>query len=59
MIGRLKSTPRSSGVDEIFYPGEIEARNTERQLRDGIDIPEATLAELNVQARRLGIPALD
>jgi LDH2 family malate/lactate/ureidoglycolate dehydrogenase len=55
MIARLKSTPRSPGVEEIFYPGELEARNAERQKREGIDIPEDTVAELNAQAKRIGI----
>jgi LDH2 family malate/lactate/ureidoglycolate dehydrogenase len=58
MIGRLKSTPRSPGVEEIFYPGEIEARNAERQEREGIDIPEDTIVELNAQAKRIGIGLL-
>jgi len=55
MIARLKSTPRAPGVEEIFYPGEIEARNAERQGRDGIDLPEDTVAELNGRAAEIGV----
>lgn len=58
MIARLKSTPRAPGVDEIFYPGEIEARNAERHRREGIDLPDDTVADLNAQAARLAIPLL-
>ncbi len=58
MIGRLKSAPKSPGVAEIFYPGEIEARNVERYRREGIKIPEDTLADLNANAKRIGIEPL-
>jgi LDH2 family malate/lactate/ureidoglycolate dehydrogenase len=58
MIARLKSTPKAPGVEEIFYPGEIEARNAERQGREGIDLPEDTIDDLDKQARRIGIASL-
>ena len=58
MIARLKSTPCAPGVEEIFYPGEIEARNAERQGRDGIDLPEDTVAELNGRAAEIGVAPL-
>jgi ureidoglycolate dehydrogenase (NAD+) len=39
-------------------PGDPERRNAERRRRDGIDIPEATVAELNTLAGELGVAKL-
>jgi len=50
LIATLKSAPRQDGIDEIFYPGEIEARHDLRHRAEGLDLPADTLAEL----RRLG-----
>jgi LDH2 family malate/lactate/ureidoglycolate dehydrogenase len=45
-IAEIKGTPRAAGVDEIFYPGEMEARADARQRKDGIELPEDTVADL-------------
>ena len=34
MIAELKAVPLAVGHDEVFYPGEIEARNEARNRRD-------------------------
>jgi ureidoglycolate dehydrogenase (NAD+) len=39
-------------------PGDPERLNAERRRRDGIEIPEATAAELNALAGELGVPKL-
>jgi LDH2 family malate/lactate/ureidoglycolate dehydrogenase len=57
-IADLKSVPLAEGFDEVFYPGEIEARNEERGLREGLHLPEHTLADLANLAREIGIDAL-
>ncbi len=57
-IRRLKETPRADGVDEIFYPGEIEARNGERHAAQGLQLPEDTLAALLAIARQTGLEHL-
>ena len=49
-IGEIKSVPLAQGTEEIFYPGEMEARADARQRREGIELPDDTIAEL----RRLG-----
>lgn len=49
-IEELKSVPLAQGVEEVFYPGEIEARNDERNRREGLALPADTLADL----RKLG-----
>ena len=57
MISDLKSAPKQSGIDEIFYPGEIEARSDKTLRASGITIPADTLAELREQAEKIGIKA--
>jgi len=45
-IAEIKSVPLAQGFGEVFYPGEMEARNDERNRRDGLALPEDTRAEL-------------
>ncbi len=42
----LKSSSLAKDAEEIFYPGEIEARNDAVHRRDGILLPEDTLEDL-------------
>jgi LDH2 family malate/lactate/ureidoglycolate dehydrogenase len=55
LVAGLKAVPRAEGVEEIFYPGEIEARAEARQRREGIRLPEDTLASLRALAAELGL----
>ena len=55
LIEQLKSTPLSAGAAEIFYPGEIEARTAARQLREGLVLPNQTIADLDQLADELGV----
>jgi LDH2 family malate/lactate/ureidoglycolate dehydrogenase len=55
LIAELKSTPRAPGVDEIYYPGEIEALNARRNAAQGLELPADTLADLDRAARDAGI----
>ena len=55
LIAEIKSVPLAKGFDEIFYPGEIEIRNEERHLRDGVQLPEQTLVSLANLARETGL----
>ena len=54
-ISEVKSVPRAQGFDEVFYPGEIEARNNERNRRDGIEFPEDTCIDLTRIAKETGL----
>jgi LDH2 family malate/lactate/ureidoglycolate dehydrogenase len=54
-IAEVKAVPRAQGFDEIFYPGEIEARNDERNRREGIAFPADTIADLRRIAKETGI----
>ena len=56
LIEEVKAAPLAPGYDEIFYPGEPEARAEAANLRDGINLPNATVAELATLAGELGIP---
>lgn len=57
MIGELKSVPLAKGHKEVFYPGEIEARNEAANRRDGLSLPQDTLADLEKVARENGLKA--
>ena len=54
-VDGLKALPRREGVDEIFVPGELEDRETERRERAGIPLPEGTVRNLRKAAQELGV----
>lgn len=51
----LKDTPTVAGIDEIYYPGEVEHLCEQRRLVDGIAVEEATWAKLTALAEKYGI----
>ncbi|MBF9059370.1 Ldh family oxidoreductase [Rhodobacterales bacterium HKCCSP123] len=55
LIASLKSAPRGEGVEEIFYPGEIEARSEARALAEGIALPADVVTDLTEQGAALGV----
>jgi len=57
LIGELKSAPRAPGCEEVFYPGEIEARNEARNRAHGLELPQATIDELRALAQATRIDA--
>jgi len=54
-VAEIKTVPRAKGFDEIFYPGEMEARNDQNNRRDGIALPDDTVADLERIARETGL----
>lgn len=58
LIAQIKSVPLAQGFEEVFYPGEIEARNDARNRRDGLSLPDDTLQDLRVTAKRFGLERL-
>jgi LDH2 family malate/lactate/ureidoglycolate dehydrogenase len=54
-IAEIKGVPFAQGVEEIFYPGEMEARADERQRREGLELPEDTIADLDRIAMETGV----
>ncbi len=53
----LKASERAAGFDEILYPGEIEHRNTQQRLREGIFVEDATWEKLVDLAAEYGVGA--
>lgn len=52
---RCKSSPRAAGVEEIFLPGEPEARRQAERLRNGVPIEAADVEMLAQEAERTGV----
>ena len=55
LIDEVKGVPLAQGATEIFYPGEIEARNDARNRKDGLQLPDDTLADLARIAKKTGL----
>jgi len=55
LISQIKSVPLAQGFSEVFYPGEIEARNDLDNRREGLSLPDDTLADLKKVARDYGL----
>jgi LDH2 family malate/lactate/ureidoglycolate dehydrogenase len=58
LVAELKAVPLAPGCDEIFYPGEIEARNDRVNRRQGLRLPSDTIADLRGLAAEAGLEAL-
>jgi LDH2 family malate/lactate/ureidoglycolate dehydrogenase len=54
-IAEIKSVPLAKGCDEVFYPGEMEAHNDEKNRRDGLVLPDDTRADLSRIAQLTGL----
>ena len=54
-IAEIKAVPLAQGYDEVFYPGEMEARNDVKNRREGLQLPEDTLADLSRVAKLTGL----
>lgn len=57
LISQIKSVPLAQGFSEVFYPGEIEARNAASNGQDGLLLPDDTLADLEKVAAKYGLEA--
>ena len=55
LIASTKAVPLSTGVDEIFYPGEIEARAEAAGRVTGVRLPEKTVADLRDLGASCGV----
>lgn len=56
LVDEAKSVSRAPGVDEVFYPGELEDRS-ERAVHEagGLQLPPQTIADLRELAAQQGI----
>ena len=59
LVAHVKASPTAPGFDEILAPGEIEARQTEHRLRDGIPIDDETWRQIQEAAAEVGISELE
>jgi LDH2 family malate/lactate/ureidoglycolate dehydrogenase len=51
----IKAVPLAKGFDEVFYPGEIEDNNDLRFRREGLQLPEDTIADLKRIGKETGL----
>ena len=56
-IREIKSVPLAKGHDEVFYPGEMEANSDVRNRREGLQLPDDTVADLRRIAKETGLKA--
>jgi LDH2 family malate/lactate/ureidoglycolate dehydrogenase len=54
-VEEIKSVPAAQGFDEVFYPGEMEAKNNARNHVEGLALPEDTVADLKRIAGETGL----
>jgi LDH2 family malate/lactate/ureidoglycolate dehydrogenase len=53
LFKRVKNSDRMAGVDEIYFPGELEQIMKEQRLRSGIPLVPAEVEALNHEARKV------
>lgn len=58
LIQEIKSVPLAKGFEEIFYPGELEARNEQENRKRGLFLPDDTLTDLTAIAQSKGLQSL-
>jgi uncharacterized oxidoreductase len=58
-VSYLKGCPRLPGFEEILVPGEVEAREKERRLADGISVDPGTWARIQETAGSLNLVLKD
>lgn len=56
VLDALGEVPPVPGVDRVLVPGDPERVSHERRVREGIPVPAATWAELEVIGERFGVP---
>jgi LDH2 family malate/lactate/ureidoglycolate dehydrogenase len=55
MIDMLKAAPKAPGADEILVPGERSHRRARENLRLGVPVSEAVIAELRELSSEYGL----
>lgn len=56
LVDEVKAVPKAAGIEEIFFPGELEDRHTERHLNEGIRIVDQTWQSLEKLAAQTNTP---
>lgn len=55
LIEYVKSSPKMPGVPEIFFPGEVEARERRKRLESGIFVEDETWSQIVKSAHELNV----
>jgi LDH2 family malate/lactate/ureidoglycolate dehydrogenase len=55
MIESIKATPKAPGIEQIYYPGELEALNDRHNRAQGINYSEKTVNDLEKTAKELNL----
>jgi len=55
LIADIRNSPRASGVDRIYLPGEIEWLRYQERLESGIPIPFSVLGDIKELAQKLDV----
>ncbi|MEX3975861.1 Ldh family oxidoreductase [Paraburkholderia caribensis] len=55
LIAEIKAVPTAHGVEEIFFPGEIEDRNTVRLRESGVTLADTTWHSMEKLAQEAGV----
>lgn len=55
---RVVESEKAAGVDQIYFPGEIEMITEEQRLSSGIPLAETEIASLNKEAGLVGVEHL-
>ena len=51
----LKETPLAPGFSQVYYPGELEHLTTQRKMKEGIEVEDATWERLRELATKYGV----
>lgn len=55
LIDQLKATPTARGVDQVLAPGEIERRNLEKNLEQGVPLEFEVIDQLKSLGDQVGV----
>ena len=51
----LRSTPTAAGVEQVYYPGELEHIRAAKNLGEGIEVEQTTCDRLTKLAHEFGV----
>lgn len=55
LIDGVKGLKKTDDIEEIYVPGEIEERVTQKRVKEGIPLPAGTVAKLRDAAEQFGV----
>jgi LDH2 family malate/lactate/ureidoglycolate dehydrogenase len=55
-VGGIRESRKADGVSRIYLPGEIEAEMEENSMKNGVEIDDITVDEINKLLEKQGIP---